>query len=700
MSPTPPADPVRRDAAAGQGLLPGLRQILSATSPHACHAALADTARLLEAEFGFSILAVAEIASAPQGIVIVWQSEGPLRDSTPLLRAWIERASHHQGRCLAFGDGAAGLLMAGAPQTGAPMVALIADGILLPPPLESAMRDLADFAARHLYRLRQDAEALRRRQRLDMDGARDAALLRASADLIWEAGSDGIVHVTHIFQGRRDLARLFEGRALCDIAAGARNLQTAVQNGQAIRALYVTVAGTTEPLLLNASPGTGPSAPFPLRGTIAAAPERRAADRLAVDTHALETILASRHREEQLRRETETMLLGLRVLLGDAPFREKLEQLARRLAIAIDGDEVRLLLSRPGEAPRLVLPDDPAAESRELTQIEILAGTRPVTLLPAARADTGRLREALAMRDGDIVLIALPAAIERYYLLCRARRALTPDDHGLAERVSLLLQQALMLQADQNQILHAAKLSALGQMSTGIAHELRQPLNAISIAAQNIDLMVSLGKAGPELLREKTERILAQIDRACKVMDRMRRFGRKTAGEYKPTSAAAIARSARSLMDPVIVASGITVDIDVPDEIQIVADELEIEQVLVNLIQNASDAMAGHADAQIRVWSHDDPADPGMIHLQIEDNGPGFPPEILKHALDAFFTTKPEGKGTGLGLSIAHTVLREHGGRLLVGNATRGGGLITLVLRRPDAKVLPFVARPAMVEAP
>jgi signal transduction histidine kinase len=677
---------------ASGGVLAGLRRVLGAASPHACHVALADAAQLLEDEFGFSILAAAEITSAPQGPVIVWQSDGPLRESGPLLRAWFERASRNPGRCLAFGDAAAGLLMPGAAEAGAPMVVLIADGTLLPTALESAMRDLAEFSAGHLHRLRRESEALRRKHRLDTDGARDAALLRASVDLIWEAGSDGILHVTRIFQDRRDLARLFEGRALGDIMVGARTLQAAAEKGETLRALPVARADAGEPLFLTACPSPGPSAPFPLRGTIAAAIEQPA-ERLAIDTHTLEAILEARYREEQLRRETETMMLGLRLLLGDAPFREKLEQLARCLAGAIDCDEVRLVLFRPGEAPRLILPEPSAADDPGLTEIAILAGARPFTLLAGESPENARMRDALMMREGDIALIAFPASSERYYLLCRARRRLHSHDHGLAERFSLLLQQALLLQSDQKKIMHAAKLSALGQMSTGIAHELRQPLNAISIAAQNIELMVHLGTAGPDLLKEKAERIMGQVDRACKVMDRMRRFGRKTAGEHRPAFAAAIARSARSLMDPVLIAAGITVDIAVPDDLQILADELEIEQVIVNLIQNAADAMAGRRDGRIRIWSQDDPADAGCVRVEVEDNGDGFPPDVLRHALDAFFTTKPEGKGTGLGLSIAHATLREHGGRLLAGNSPGGGGLITLVLRRPDAKILPFAPR-------
>jgi len=686
MSPIHPAEIAPRDA--DQGILPGLRRILGAASPRACHTALMQTARLLEEEFGFSILMAGEIAPGP---MIVWQSDGPLRENGPALRAWLQRAGHHPGRCLAFGDAAAGMLMTGA-GSGAPMIVLIADAILLPPKLEAAMRDVAEFTARHLHHLRTDEENMRRRQRLDAEGARDAALVRASADLVWEVGGDGIIHVTHVFHDRRDLARLFEGRTLRDIPAGALDLQRSAERGQILRSQRIALPGLDEPLFLTACPSPGASAPFPLRGTIATAPHHTV-ERLAVDTHTLETILASRHREEQLRRETETMMLGLRVLLGDTSFREKLEQLAFHLANAIDCDDVRLVLFRAGEKPRMVLPETIPVKSSALQQIEALGQTRLLTLLPAASPDNVRLRENLAMRDGDLVLIALPSMAERYYLLCRARRSLNPDDHGVAERISLLLQQALLLQTDQKQMIHAAKLSALGQMSTGIAHELRQPLNAISLAAQNIDLMVSLGKAGPDLLKEKTERILGQIERACKVMDRMRRFGRKTAGEYKPAALAALARSARSLMDPLILSSGMVVDIDIPDDLRAVVDELEIEQVLVNLIQNAADAQSGKPDGRIRIWSEDDSDDRGALRLHVDDNGPGFPPDVLAHALDAFFTTKPEGKGTGLGLSIAHSILREHGGRILVGNGELGGARITLVVRRPGAQVLPFAPR-------
>jgi C4-dicarboxylate-specific signal transduction histidine kinase len=348
---------------------------------------------------------------------------------------------------------------------------------------------------------------------------------------------------------------------------------------------------------------------------------------------------------------------------------------------------VQLIQIRPGEKPRLLLQDSALGNrTRRLEKLLAAADARRITIFKSGSEDATFLANLLDMRSGDVVLVALPVLTERHYLLCRARNGLTSADQDVAERVSLLLQQALLLHGDQQRMIHTAKLSALGQMSTSIAHELRQPLNTISIAAQNIELMVEREKLDPALLAEKSARILSQVDRACKVMDRMRRFGRKTAGEYVPVPLTVVSNSARSLMESVVSESGIAIDIDVPDQLHVLADELEIEQVLVNLIQNAADAIAeqNNAAGRIRISTVDMADDPAMIGLLVADTGPGFPADVQNHALDAFFTTKPQGKGTGLGLSIAHSILREHGGRLLIGNGETGG-LVTLVLRRADA---------------
>src|SRR5262249_26511537 len=157
------------------------------------------------------------------------------------IAAWLARA--RAGQPLAFRAEAAGLMAAGGPERDAPRVLLIADCVLLPPALETAMRDVAEFSARHLYRLNREEE-MRRRLRSDRDAARDTVLLRAHTELAWRADADGVLHVTEVFHGRRDLARKLEGLKLLDLAPELSNLE------KPLRAKRILLAGELAPLFL------------------------------------------------------------------------------------------------------------------------------------------------------------------------------------------------------------------------------------------------------------------------------------------------------------------------------------------------------------------------------------------------------------------------------------------------------------------
>jgi signal transduction histidine kinase len=682
-------------------LLASLSGILYTDSIDACHSAIKAVTEHLQGLFGFPILLAAELARSPAGPSVLWQTGilSPHHSST--LETWFEHARRYPDRCLSFGSGATGVASSGTHGESAPWITLIADGTNLPHEMEAAMGQIASFASRHLHHLRQTIEKARRLQRLDLDEAVHATLLRASVDLLWEADADGVIRVTHIFHGKNGLGRLIEKSALQDLRIGSENVYTLLSEGRTLRAQRIVLPGHAEPLVLTACPTMGAAQPFPIRGTLCD-DIGAMLDRLALDACTLETIIQARNREEQLRRETEATTMGLRVLLGDLSFHEKIQQLARHMANAIGCDDIRVVHVRPSEKPRLLTAGETSftAAPDALEKITALSQGRAVTILPTNSDTNALVQTILKMREGDSILIALSGFSEQYHIFCRTRVRLNGDAQALAERFCLLLQQAILLQDDQKRMIHTAKLSALGQMSTSIAHELRQPLNTISIAAQNIEIMIDEKKISSELLKERTTRILSQVDRACRVMDRMRRFGRKTIGDHRVVRLAGIVHSARSLMDNVAGEAGTIVEIAVPDDLNVIADELEIEQVLVNLIQNAADALKDDTsiDRRIRIWSADDPHDREVLMVHVDDNGPGFSQEVQKHALDAFFTTKPEGKGTGLGLSIAHTILREHGGRLLIGN-WEGGGRVTLMLRRPEpkAQVIPFGRRDGQV---
>jgi signal transduction histidine kinase len=666
-----------------QDIFGGLRPILCAGTLAECHAAIGCATSLLESKCSVA-LCVTEIAPTPHGAELVWQAGDPTLENASAISSWFGNARLHLGRRLNFRENCSFLMMGHGDQS-AVYVAILAGSAFLSPTLESGMRDLADFAARQLKRLRWEDELHQRQSRLHADAKRNRALVCAGADLTWQSDAEGTIHITEIFHDRRDLARALEGVTLKNLVSNGAELKTMSRDG--MRAQRLAVPGLSESLLLSASPD--PCDANLLRGIIVAEPDMSAAKRVT-EAYALETIVAGRQREERLRFEAEVTMLGLRLLLSDFSFREKLARLAQHFAGAIHCDEVRLVVSRPGEGPRLLLPDGIPTTDAALECTVALGESGLVTSVPIANEKNAVVCAGLGIVSGEVIIVALPAEIERYYLLARARRPLSDNDYGLIERMSLLLKQAFSLQADQKRMIHAAKLSALGQMSTSVAHELRQPLNAISLSAQNIELMAGLDHLEPELLQEKVTRILNQIDRATKIMDRMRRFGRKSAGEYKLVSVAAIARSARSLMDAVATAASVSVEVAIAEEHQILADELELEQVLVNLIQNAIDAIAedrkGRTQAgRIRIWSEYDQLEDRNLRICIEDNGPGFGPQVREHALEAFFTTKPEGKGTGLGLSIAHAILREHGGRLLLEHSD-AGGLVTLVLPRANGE--------------
>jgi hypothetical protein len=199
MSSTHQADaPARGGAfAPDRGIVPGLHLILSATTRTACHSAIAQTVTLLEDLFGLSILLAAEAAEFNHGPVIVWKRAGiETFADTDVVIAWLKRAQTCPGRTLAFGAAASGLMAAGATESAAPQILLVADSASLPAELETAMRDMAEFSARHLFHLNREEEMHRRLRRDVTEGAQHEALLRAQAELSWQAGADDILHVT------------------------------------------------------------------------------------------------------------------------------------------------------------------------------------------------------------------------------------------------------------------------------------------------------------------------------------------------------------------------------------------------------------------------------------------------------------------------------------------------------------------------
>jgi len=235
-------------------------------------------------------------------------------------------------------------------------------------------------------------------------------------------------------------------------------------------------------------------------------------------------------------------------------------------------------------------------------------------------------------------------------------------------------------------IAQTAKLVTLGEMTTGMAHELSQPLNVIKMAAQN-----ALSEVAPPESREpgfrpplsdgelrpfvagKLSRIMAQVDRAASVLSRMRVFGRTPDGGPALFDVREACRGALILVGQRLRNGGITVCEELGGQALMVQSHQNLlEQALVNLLVNARDALLQSMRPDKTIVLSVGRGGDGHVLITIADNGPGVPVEIHERIFEPFFTSKPTGQGTGLGLSLSFGIVRESGGTLSLLPSTEG----------------------------
>jgi signal transduction histidine kinase/CheY-like chemotaxis protein len=221
----------------------------------------------------------------------------------------------------------------------------------------------------------------------------------------------------------------------------------------------------------------------------------------------------------------------------------------------------------------------------------------------------------------------------------------------------------------QEQLIQSEKMSAIGQLIAGVAHDLNNPL--ASVVGFSDYLVETSGAAPPELL-EPLRAIQQEAERAANIVKNLLTFARKQERRMRVVPVATILENTLVLLRNQLVAAKIEVEVDVvPGVPDVNVDVGQIQQVFVNLIHNAAQAMHGSGIGS-RIVIRAIPWLDGAA-ITIEDDGPGIPPALAERIFEPFFTTKGAGEGTGLGLSISHGIVREHGGRLsLVPTAHRG----------------------------
>ena len=236
------------------------------------------------------------------------------------------------------------------------------------------------------------------------------------------------------------------------------------------------------------------------------------------------------------------------------------------------------------------------------------------------------------------------------------------------------------LKAAQQELIQAGKLAALGQMSAALSHEFNQPLAAIKSYSDNAAAFLERDRV-PET-RDNLSRISRLVDRMAEISQHLRSFARRPKEKTGPVALKAVLDNAVALLDMRIRQEGAVLSCELPEgEVWVIGGQVRLEQVIVNLLSNALDAMAGQPRPEMEIRVTED-ADKAV--LQLRDHGPGVQDEALGQVFDPFFTTKGPGKGLGLGLSISYNIVRDFGGRLEAANHPEGGALFTLTLARAE----------------
>lgn len=259
----------------------------------------------------------------------------------------------------------------------------------------------------------------------------------------------------------------------------------------------------------------------------------------------------------------------------------------------------------------------------------------------------------------------------------KARTAELDDaNSSLREEVQVRRDTEQRLRKTQKDLVQAGKLAALGQMSAALSHEINQPLAAVKSYAENARAYITRNRV--EDADSNIARISEMADRMAKISGHLRNFARQPTDTLKPVLVHDAILEAIAILDPKLGQAKTKVTVESSDkQIWALCGRLRLQQVIVNILTNAIDAMDGKGENTITI--HTEQTDKGVF-IYIRDHGPGLAPSQIDQVFDAFFTTKDAGSGMGLGLSISHNIIEDFGGKLSGTNHPDGGAYFTVQL--------------------
>jgi C4-dicarboxylate-specific signal transduction histidine kinase len=261
-----------------------------------------------------------------------------------------------------------------------------------------------------------------------------------------------------------------------------------------------------------------------------------------------------------------------------------------------------------------------------------------------------------------------------------SRKAMIHIMSDLKETTEEVQQREQELREKQEQLVQAGKLATLGELTTGIAHELNNPLNNIGLFIGNAIDLIELGMAdpNPERILQELHNAMHQVHKATEIISHLRTFGRATSVSREPVGISQVIRRALSLVQEQLRLRQIEVKLLVPEEeVFVMGNAIQLEQVFINLLTNARDAMV-HSTRKIITIECTKQGN--IVDIHCSDTGPGIPAGLEQRIFDPFFTTKEVGAGTGLGLSITYGIIKEHQGAIVVENCPDEGALFLIQL--------------------
>ncbi len=265
--------------------------------------------------------------------------------------------------------------------------------------------------------------------------------------------------------------------------------------------------------------------------------------------------------------------------------------------------------------------------------------------------------------------------------LSDGRKAMIHIMGDLRETTEEVQRREQELRDKQEQLVQAGKLATVGELTTGIAHELNNPLNNIGLFVGNAIDHIELGVGDRERLLDELRHAVQEVRRATAIISHLRTFGRVAPVSREPVRINGVVRRSFSLLYEQLRMRQIEVRLDLcPEDPVVVGNAIQLEQVFINLLTNARDALA---DAPRKLIHIESAVSEDVVDLLVRDTGPGIPEGLQQRIFDPFFTTKEVGAGTGLGLSISYGIVKEHGGSISVVNGAGDGATFLVQLPLP-----------------